>query len=163
MAAGMAAIRSAWLGGALATLSGCAWGEDGALYADVTSADGGVVVEVTAAGLWLRQRSEDAGLSLGWSRRTYLFPAEAPGLPASGRHFLTLSLPRESSVASDVRTWGLEVRAVAPELAISIGVIGRTVLARVGLDDSVAYAVEFDTRNPERTKFRRLDDIGREH
>jgi hypothetical protein len=151
---GMACVAASLAGG-------CAVGEVGALHANVTHADGAVVVEIAGHGLWLRGRDGDAGLSLGYSRRVYVFPADAAGLPAEGRHLFAVALPEAASVAAHSETYGLELRAAAAELSLTVGVASHTQLALIDAEEAVAYRLRFDAGRLDRTQFVRFDQGGR--
>lgn len=77
----------------LCLLSGCST-ESGLLIADVHRTEGAWVVAIEGFGATVRTVADDAGLTLGYDRRTYVYPERIDDPPPQGRHFFFVRLPR---------------------------------------------------------------------
>src|ERR1700756_4407346 len=94
--------------------SSCSVDSYGLVAANVSAADGAVIVDVYSIGANLRTRADDPGISLGAAKRSYVFPAAAGGNLAPGWHYLWASLPERNSVAQDTQSVGLDLRSGYP-------------------------------------------------
>ena len=79
----------------------CAPGAAGLVAGDVLEADGARVIVVRGYGVQLRGAPIDAGLTLGYARRTYVYPDTTPELPDPGRYYFWVPQPPTAPVAWD--------------------------------------------------------------
>src|SRR5215470_6375086 len=71
----------------LAPLYGCAIDRTGAVWARVVPADGAWVLQVHAPGAYLQTEGPgDAALTVGYSRREYVFSGDDVSMPKEGWH-----------------------------------------------------------------------------
>lgn len=116
-------------------VSGCALGNVGMIGAHIQDFTGGQTVEIHVAGFHLRTRSDDAGASLGYTRRTYVFGA-ATSLP-TGWHFFHIPLPSIDVIALDKHSLGVDISSVEPFQGLTIGYDHTQLRARVRIDSSI--------------------------
>jgi hypothetical protein len=124
-----------WLGGCSST--------SGLLIADVIRAEGAWVVAIEGCCASLRTVASNAGLTLGYDRRTYVYPIKIDDPPAEGRHYFVVPLPRERPVAVNTRAIGIDVRATGIDLGLTLGYRDATLLARAPSGDSVYMRLHF--------------------
>ena len=129
----------------------CTIDNHGLLAANVTEATGAVVVDIYAVGGVLRTNAFDAGGSLGYSHRSYVYPATASGLPEAGWHWLGVALPATRPVAFTSRIVGLDAGKIASEVGGSVGYQSVTVMASVPENESVAYSLDYRPDDPAAT------------
>jgi hypothetical protein len=117
-------------------------------------ADGARVIVVRGYGVQLRGAPIDTGLTLGYSRRTYVYPETTPDLPDPGQYYLWVPQPRSAPVAWDGRAIGLDVRMAGSNLGITLGFRGAAVFAEVPEDETVYYRLRFVPDDPASTLLR---------
>jgi hypothetical protein len=122
---------------------GCALGTAGLVSGDVVEADGARVIVVRGYGVQLRGASIDAGLTLGYARRTYVYPDTTPELPDPGRYYFWVPQPQTSPVAWDGEAIGLDLRIASPAVGITLGFRGTSVMAHVPAGEAVVYSLRF--------------------
>jgi hypothetical protein len=132
-------------------LTGCSVDDSGLLLAQVIPADGAVVVDIYYLGGAVRTAGLDAGASLGFSRRSYIYPAGLAGLPENGWHWLHVPLPRSRPIALATQTYGLDTRAAEPELSVALGYEAMTVMAYASSDTSIEYGLAYRPDDPAAT------------
>ena len=98
-------------------VAGCAPGIAGLVAGDVLDADGARVIVVRGYGLQLRGEPSDAGLTVGYARRTYVYPDTTPELPEPGRYYFWVPQPETSPVAWDGTAIGLDLGPRPPPSA----------------------------------------------
>ena len=91
-------------------VTACAPGAAGLVSGDVLEADGARVIVVRGYGVQLRGAPIDAGLTLGYARRTYIYPETTPELPDPGRYYFWVPQPPTAPVAWDGQAVGLDIR-----------------------------------------------------
>ena len=99
----------------------------------MTPGNGAVVVDLYYLGGVVRTAEFDAGGALGFSRRSYIYPASLPDLPASGWHWLHVTLPEERPVAWSTASYGIDGTVNAMGGSASLGYEAVTVMAAVPL------------------------------
>lgn len=134
--------------------AGCAIDGVGAVAGRVIHADGAVVVRTYALGVEGRTRAEDAGLTLGYSARTYVFAASEAETPEPGWHVFSVPLPRQPTVALQAEVVGVEARTSSREVGVSLGYRETTVLTAVAADASMVREFRFAPGEPEQTYYR---------
>jgi hypothetical protein len=112
---------------ASALLSGCALNNFGLLAARATRADGAIVVDVYGVGGYLRTTSDDPGITVGWTRRSYVFRENLDQLPNPGWRYFFVSKPADGAIAQDTRTVGLDLSLAAPEWKATFGYKASTI------------------------------------
>lgn len=132
--------------------AGCAVNTVGFVAADVIKTKGAYVWSVEVVGGQLRTSAQDGGMTLGYTRRTYVYPDSIPSPPEPGRYFGYVLLPDEPAIAMDHRTLGLEARANEIEFGVTLGLKSTTVLAQVPDDTSIAYTLAFAPDRPAETR-----------
>ena len=138
----------------LTVATGCASGTAGLVSGNVLQADGARVIVVRGYGLQLRGTPPDAGLTLGYARRTYVYPDGIPGLPQPGRYYGWVPQPATAPVAWDGRAIGIDLRTAGPNIGITLGLRATSVLAVVPAGESVAYHLRFLPDHPSWTQLR---------
>ena len=138
-------VRLAVASAGIQTCCACAIDGSGTLYADVSDGGDATIVRTVGVGLQVRTRKDDAGLSLGVSERTYVFPKAGIGEPPSaGRHYLHVALPDEPSLAVTSFTAGAELSMSPEAIDLVVGLTQRVVLARLPVATDAALSVSFD-------------------
>lgn len=144
---------TAVLAACLALLAGgCSVGNTGTLAAHVTPATGAVVVDLYYLGGVARTAEFDAGGALGFSRRSYIYPASLAGLPAPGWHWLHVTLPEEQPVAWSTASYGLDGTINAAGGSMSLGYEATTVMVAVPVGADVAYRLAYSQADPAATE-----------
>jgi len=126
----------------LCLLSGCSTGS-GLLIADVHRTAGAWVVAIKGFGATVRTVADDAGLTFGYERRTYVYPERIVDPPPEGRHYFFVPLPKKAPVAVNTRAIGLDVRASNVDVGITLGYRDATLLARVSSGESLYMHLRF--------------------
>jgi hypothetical protein len=142
---------------AVAIVSGmtaCAPGTAGLVSGDVLEADGARVIVVCGYGVQLRGAPSDAGLTLGYARRTYVYPCATPNLPDPGRYYFWVPQPATAPVAWDGRAIGVDLRMAASNLGITFGFRATAVFAQVPEHETVYYKLRFVPDDPAATLLR---------
>jgi hypothetical protein len=109
---------------------------------------------VRGYGVQLRGAPSDAGLTLGYARRTYVYPGTTPDLPDTGRYYFWVPQPATAPVAWYGRAIGLDLRTATGNLGITLGFRGTAVLAQVPEDETVYYRLRFVPDDPGSTRLR---------
>jgi hypothetical protein len=134
--------------------SGCAVDGFGAVAARATAADEAVVIDIYTIGAQLRTRPDDAGLGVGWARRSYVFDAaEARGV-APGWHYFSAPLPRWRAAATYGTQLGLDLDRDVDRVGITLGLRSRAAIAPVPSDQAAVVELDFRPSAPERTRLR---------
>jgi hypothetical protein len=123
-------------------LTGCSTGS-GLLIADVYRTEGAWVVAIEGFGATVRTLADDAGLTLGYERRTYVYPERIDDPPPEGRHYFFVRLPKKAPVAVNTRAVGLNVRASNVDFGLTLGYRDATLLARVPVGESLYIRLRF--------------------
>lgn len=139
--------------------AGCSIGHTGTLAAHVIPAAGAVVVDLYYLGGVVRTADFDAGAALGFSRRSYIYPAALPDLPAPGWHWLHVMLPDEQPVAWNTESYGLEGSLGAAGGSASLGYEALTVMAALPVDADVAYWLVYSQDDPAATELSACEGI----
>lgn len=132
-------------------LGGCSSGS-GLLLADVTHAEGAWVVAIEGFGASLLTIAGDSGLTLGYDRRTYVYPRKIDDPPPEGRHYFYVPLPRTAPLALNKRAIGLDLRTTGIDLGLTLGYRDTTLLAWVASNDSVYMRLHFIADQPDATR-----------
>lgn len=135
-------------------LAGCAPGSAGLVSGEVLKTDGARVIVVRGYGVELRGAPTDAGLTLGYARRTYVYPETAPDLPDPGRYYFWVPQPATAPVAWDGKAIGLDLRAAGSTLGMTLGFRGISVLARIPAGETVVYRLRLIPDDPASTRLR---------
>jgi hypothetical protein len=135
-------------------VSGCAPGSAGLVSGDGLEADGARVIVVRSYGVQLRGAPTDVGLTLGYARRTYIYPETTPDLPSPGRYYFWVPQPAMAPVAWDGQAAGLDLRVASPAVGVTLGFRGSSVLAWVPTDKTVFYSLRFIPDDPASTRLR---------
>jgi hypothetical protein len=150
-------MSSSWLL-ALVALWSSACAIDTFGLARVTRAqnDSARMVRVEAWGLHLVTNREDAGLTIGRSRREYVYAREDAATPGDWLPWACAPLAAATAGAmptrtdtlllADVTTIGLALDANANRLGLSLGMRRRTAL-RVARDVDLVLALKFDSKS----------------
>jgi hypothetical protein len=138
---------------------GCSIDNNGVLAAHVTPATGAVVVDLYYVGGVIRTADFDAGGTLGFSQRSYVYPAALPGLPEPGWHWLHVALPDQAPVAWSTESYGLEGSANVAGGSASLGYEALTVMAALPADASVAYRLTYAQDDPAATELSACEGI----
>src|SRR6185437_8668676 len=131
--------------------TGCAYNNVGFVAANVTETADAVVVDTYSIGAYLRTRPDDPGVSVGYSRHSYLFTRDELPDAAPGWHYWSIPLGATAHVI-DSRVAGLDVRATQRETSVAFGYAATTVMAQIPKDDSVIMAVDYSPDRPELTR-----------
>lgn len=135
-------------------VAGCAPGVAGLVSGDVLATDGARVIVVRGYGVQLRGAPIDAGLTLGYARRTYVYPDTTPEMPHPGRYHFWVPQPATAPVAWYGQAIGLDVRTAASSVGITLGFRGTAVFAQVPEDETVYYRLRFVPDEPASTSLR---------
>lgn len=149
---------AATAGFAFFLLSACAIDNYGLLAANVTHADGAIVIDVYTVGGQLRTAAADPGLTIGGSKRSYVFARDAGESPAPGWHYFRVPLPGTLPVALDSRSLGLDIRSAAPNFDVALGYHETTVLTRAASDSNDAWQLSYRPFEPWLTRFQRCNE-----
>jgi hypothetical protein len=155
----MSCAFRAVLCGALLATTACSLDNTGLLAANVTSATGAVVVDIYYLGGVVRTADFDAGATLGFSKRSYVYPEGANGLPEAGWHLLHVPLPAARPVALATESVGLEGSGNAGDVSASIGYEAVTVMASAPAEASIAYRLAYSPREPAITVLSHCEGI----
>ena len=117
---------------ACGAFGGCAVGGVGTLLAHVEPREMVSVLSIYSLGIHLRQRDDDPGVHVGYSRRSYTFAGRMDATP--GWHVMSVPAPTDSAIAQDLLTIGLDVTATAPEAGLTLGYLHTRLLARMPVD-----------------------------
>ena len=131
--------------------TGCAYNAVGFVAANVTKTADAVVVDAYSVGAYLRTRPDNPGVSVGYSRHTYLFTRDELPDAAPGWHYWSIPLGATAHVI-DSRVAGLDVRATQRETSVALGYAATTVMAQIPSNDSVILAVDYTPDRPELTR-----------
>lgn len=121
------------------------------MAAEVTQSSDAVVVDSYSVGSWLRTRADDPGLSIGWTRRSYVYSRVAVPNAAPGWHYFAIPLADLPAVVVDARTTGIELRPANREVRLALGYAATTILAQIPNDESVVLAASYQPAHPELT------------
>lgn len=147
--------RSSFLAMAIAaSVAGCAPGAAGLVRGDVVEADGARVIVVRGYGLQLRAEPSDAGLTLGYARRTYVYPDTTPGFPEPRTYWFWVPQPDTPPVLWAGEAYGLDLRAAPSSWGITLGFRGAAVLAQVPAGETVYRRLRFQPDDPAATLLR---------
>ena len=135
----------------LPTLAACAHGAAGLVSGEVVDADGARVVVVSGYGLALRGLAVDGGVTVGFSRRAYVYPQDVSGLPDPGRYAGWVPLPEVPPVAWRARSIGLDLKASTLGLGLSLGYLEETVMAYLPASADLMYSLRFVADDPALT------------
>ncbi|HXV24198.1 MAG TPA: hypothetical protein VED46_08055 [Alphaproteobacteria bacterium] len=135
-------------------VAGCAPGIAGLVAGDVLEADGARVIVVRGYGVQLRGAPSDSGLTLGYARRTYIYPNTTPEMPDLGRYRFWVPQPATAPVAWYGQAIGLDVRTAAGNVGITLGFRGTAVFARVPEGQTAYYRLRFLPDDPASTLLR---------
>lgn len=138
----------------ICSVASCAPGAAGLVAGDVLEADGARVIVVRGYGVQLRGAPINSGLTLGYARRTYVYPENTPDLPNPGQYYFWVPQPPTAPVAWDGQATGLDVRMASSSLGITLGFRGAAVLARVPAGKTVFYSLRFIPDKPASTRLR---------
>lgn len=139
--------------------AGCSVDNTGTLAAHVTPANGAVVVDLYYVGGVVRTADFDAGGALGFSRRSYIYPASLPDLPTPGWHWLHVTLPEERPIAWSSESYGAEGSLTVAGGSISLGYEAVTVMAAVPADADIAYRLAYTQDDPAATELSACEGI----
>lgn len=137
--------------------SGCSIDSYGLVAANVTRADGALVVDVYSLGANLRTHADDPGLTLGAAKRSYVFPLAAGAGLAPGWHYLWATLPERPAVAQNMQSLGLDLRSGAAGVGVTLGYGETAILAQA--DDAASFVLQLTYRPaaPGLTRLRYCD------
>jgi hypothetical protein len=135
-------------------LVGCAPGAAGLVSGDVLEADGARVIVVRGYGFQLRGEPSDAGLTLGYARRTYVYPENTPGFPEEESYWFWVPQPETPPVVWAGETIGLDLRAGTSSWGITLGFRGTSVFAQVPAGETVRRRLRFAPDDPGSTQMR---------
>jgi hypothetical protein len=112
-----------YLLGLVILLNGCAINSAGTLLGRVVPADGAWVLQIYAPGAHLRtDTSADAGLTVGFSRREYVFSVNEAGMPSEGWYLFRLpATSGMDALAVHERSIGADVRVGRDEPGVTLG------------------------------------------
>lgn len=147
-------LRFEWLWLCVLTFAiwGCAINNYGALAANITKATGAWVIDVYSIGGYLRGRPDDSGITLGWTRRSYIFPERSEELLVPGWHYFAFRWPNERAVAQHTETIGVDLIVTSPERSLALGYKRSTVLARVPAGSNVLMRIHYQPFQPWKTR-----------
>ena len=137
-----------------ASVAGCAPGAAGLVRGDVVEADGARVIVVRGYGLQLRAEPSDAGLTLGYARRTYVYPEATPGFPGPGPFWFWVPQPDTPPVLWAGEAYGLDLRTAPSSWGLTLGFRGAAVLAQVPAGETVYRRLRFMPDDPASTLLR---------
>jgi hypothetical protein len=109
--------------------AGCAVNGTGLIAAEVIESDGARIVETQSLGVAVRSYRHDAGLSLGYSRRVYVYPLDSLPDLEPGRYIFWTPVPEPEPTVFHAETVGGEVSATPPIWAVSLGYRSLSLLA----------------------------------
>ncbi len=132
-------------------LAGCSAGTAGLVSGEVVEGDGARVIVVNSYGLSVRAVSIDGGLTVGFSRRAYVYPKKTPGLPATGRYSWWVPQPGTPPVAWSTTAVGLDLKASRLGAGVSLGYQADTVMAYLPADADLFYSLHFSADDPAMT------------
>jgi hypothetical protein len=136
-------VAASWFAAAIQYwLTGCT-SATGLLVADVERSDGALIVAVSGLGATMRTVPTDAGFSIGYERRVYVYPEAIDWVPAEGRRYFYLRLPDPAPVASSARVVGLDLRTSSPEFGLTVGYREMTSVTPISAGDSVYIHLVF--------------------
>ena len=122
-----------------------------------THSDGAYIVDSYPLGVQLRTRSEDIGVTLGGSKRRYIFDPNVSNQLAAGWYFFHSDLPEEAMVAVHSQAVGLEVDIEGNGVNGSVGYQERLDV-RAGKDEDVVLKLHYE---PGHLKGTRAELCGR--
>ena len=132
-------------------ISGCSLDNYGTVLAKVTTADGGYVVDTFALGAFLRTRSDDPGLSVGFDRRSYVFDSTVGPTPNPGWYYFAVPLPEPEALIVHTENYGIELRSRSQDGGFTLGYRATTVLANVPAGESTYRLISYLPEAPEET------------
>lgn len=135
----------------LPVLSACANGTVGIVAGDVMDADGARVIVVSGYGLSLRGLPADRGMTVGFSRRAYIYPNGVSDSPDPGHYAGWVPLPASQPVAWRTQSVGLDLKASSVGLGVSLGYLEETVMAYLPESADVVYRLQFIADDPGAT------------
>jgi hypothetical protein len=135
-------------------VAGCAPGSAGLVSGEVLDADGARVIVVRGYGLLVRGEPTDAGLTLGYARRTYVYQESATGIPEAASYVFWVPQPQIPPVAWAGEAIGLDLRASTSSWGITLGYRGTAVFAQVPAGDTVRRRLRFMPDDPASTQMR---------
>ncbi len=135
----------------LPVLTACANGTVGIVAGDVMAADGARVIVVSGYGLSLRGLPADRGMTVGFSRRAYIYPDGASDPPDPGHYAGWVPLPASPPVAWRTQSLGLDVKASSVGLGVSLGYLEETVMAYLPDSADLVYRLHFIADDPAAT------------
>lgn len=128
--------------------SACALGTHGLTVTRITQTESAYVADSYSLGLQLRWRPDDAGLSLGPTHRTYVFPADIAGRTDAGWLWFFAPLPPERAITVHTRTLGLELGINGSDVG---GTLGWQETATIAVDayDDVLLRLDYVSGRPD--------------
>ena len=136
---------------AVPALAGCSGGTAGLVSGEILDADGAQVIVVSGYGLSFRSTPVDRGLTLGFTRRAYIYPDNTPGLPAAGNYNWWIPQPEIAPVAWNTSAVGLDLTASRLGVGVSLGYQADTVMAYLPANADTFYALRFKSSDPAQT------------
>jgi hypothetical protein len=137
----------------LGLMSGCAVNNFGSLAGSVRLVQGGWVMDIYTLGLHLRPvLTDDAGVTLGFSRRSSVFANDEVASPRTGWYVFRIpAVPGERALIYDVETLGVDVHFGRPEPGVTVGLQRVTTSRRQPIEGSHFHHVVYFPGLPERT------------
>ncbi len=117
----------------------------------VTHAERAYVVDSFPVGLQLRTRGDDTGLTLGGSKRRYIFDPNVSEKLHPGWHLFFTNLPGEHAVAVHAQSVGIEFGFDGNAINGTIGFLDRAGI-RAKDTESVVLNLDYEPARPEKTK-----------
>lgn len=136
-------------------LSACSMNGAGFASTRVDHGDGALISSLYAPGMNLRF-GEDAGLSLGMTKRVCIQPLKSDS-PAEGVYYL-YSPVTGRCLSKDLTTGGVEVRTSGLEYSVTMGYRKTTILVHEKADTSLHYIVQYDPDSPGESIVRKIEN-----
>lgn len=137
--------------------AGCAFNGTGVVRSSVIETDRAFIVTVDSFGLQIRTVQFDSGFSVGYSRRTYLYPPGQFANLVPGEYWGNISLPDKVPVAIQSTVLGLGGRTGVPDFGVSLGYRSVFWLTPIPIHSDKLVVVDFRPNNLEETEIIQIE------
>lgn len=137
----------------LAFMFGCAVDTFGLVAVEAKKYEQAYIVDSYPVGMQIRARGDDRGVTLGSSKRRYIYRPDVNGKLSPGWHFFRAPLPEEKALAVHASSIGLELGVNGGGLQGTFGWQEFTALS-VAMDQDAILRLRYEPARPERTRAR---------
>lgn len=144
---------------AMLMASACSINGMGFASSEVIQAQGARIVVTETYGVALRSASEDAGVTVGYSRTLALIP-DCAGAPPAGKYSFGVSMAGIRPVASIRRTGGLALDFNRHTIGLMLGFSEDALFSEISSDASIFRRLVLTPDEPSQSEFHQTPEHG---